>query len=303
MFAIQALKLNNIIGEMFKKIITHWKLLKNIYKNVLFIITGIISFLVIVFPNIFVTIFSKISTKCVILFLILFIPLICSFVYISVYKEYKLPGFNKIILHYDDFFSLINNKQNIIAVIPVNTAFDTTITKLNDKTKKMLVSENTIHGKWIQYVEKRGLSKNGIDDNIEKSVKRYKIKFKKDNHRIIGKKKIFNRGTIIPVDYDNIHYYLLALSSFDSDNVAHCSKEELVSVINNLISYYAKDGMGYDIYMPLIGSGLSRTNLSTQQTLDLIVSLLRVKYDKLQVQGSIHIVVYDKIRDQVSISQ
>ena len=65
-----------------------------------------------------------------------------------------------------------NTAKDIIIVIPVNTSFETTLSE-NTGTGIQLVSENTIHGKWLAYfksLKSRSVSKDDLDRAIYESL-------------------------------------------------------------------------------------------------------------------------------------
>ena len=67
--------------------------------------------------------------------------------------------------------------------------------------------------------------------------------------------------------------------------------------IGGLIDYYDSKGQGYEIYIPLMGTGLSRAFLSNQESYDLIKNALLSSKEKLQ--GKIHIVIKPELIDEL----
>lgn len=114
-----------------------------------------------------------------------------------------------------------------------------------------------------------------------------------------GKLNCYPKGTIACYEYENTIFYLLALSEFDENNNAQNTKEELVQTIIKLIDYYDKHGNGLDIYVPIMGTGQSRTGIHKAEALEVIRSLFRLYEDK--IHGCANIIVYSKDRDEVSI--
>lgn len=60
-------------------------------------------------------------------------------------------------------------------------------------------------------------------------------------------------------------------------------------LVNILLKFYDKHGQGASLYLPLVGSGRSRVNLSNDQSYDLIVDTIMENIEFLQ--GKINIVV------------
>ena len=82
-------------------------------------------------------------------------------------------GINSIEVQTGDLFRFgfdnRHRKKNIV-VIPVNTAFDTHITRKVEKVPYPVVSENTIHGQWLVRMKESGEQMNQIDTRITKSL-------------------------------------------------------------------------------------------------------------------------------------
>ncbi len=109
----------------------------------------------------------------------------------------------------------------------------------------------------------------------------------------------YEKGTIAVYEFGDTIFYLLALSEFDENNNAQNSKNELIKSIKSLLVFYDERGQGYNLYIPLIGNGLSRTGIDKKEaleTLSMMLSLLRKK-----LQGDVTIIVYKGDRDKVSI--
>ena len=66
-----------------------------------------------------------------------------------------------------------------------------------------------------------------------------------------------------------------------------------------MLDYYNKKGQGESLYLPLLGTGISRANISHEQ------SLKYIKYTVLstdeKINGCITVIVYTKDEDKVSI--
>lgn len=171
------------------------------------------------------------------------------------------------------FDSNINCEEKII-VIPVDADFTMKVDDLNDKENK-LISPNSIHG---QRINKSKEYSNNIEESINSYIKKHKIL------KVIG--------SIIPYKINNTMFYLLAISKLDKNNNAHSSEDELKKAIISLINYYDKNGQGYPMYMPLLGTGLSRVGLTNKNSLALIKKICRENKEK--INGEITIVIYKK---------
>lgn len=197
---------------------------------------------------------------------------------------------------YGDLLKVAANKKfEKIVVIPVNTTFDTIV-------GNGIVSSNSVHGRWINWFCSTGHTIKEIDKLIQdnfnaRSITPYCIQ--EIDEKPKGKRVMYPRGTVAILDDDKTHYYLLALSHFDENMNAQCSKTELLKVITDLIDFYDLNGQGLPIYIPLMGSGISRANVTPAESLQIITDLL--KLNRNRIQGEANVVVYSKIKTQVSI--
>lgn len=181
-------------------------------------------------------------------------------------------------------------------VIPVNTCFDTII-------GDGIVSAKTIHGKWIKNMNENGIDTARLDEIIEQNIHKQSLQpvgLHSKAEKPKGKQVHFSQGSVLPVEGSKgLTYYLLALSEFDENLNAQCSKENFVSCIQSLISFYDRNGQGNPIYLPLMGTGLSRVNLSQEESLSIIVNMLKLNRDK--IHGEVSVVVFSKEKSLVSI--
>jgi hypothetical protein len=81
----------------------------------------------------------------------------------------------------------------------------------------------------------------------------------------------FPIGTVAVIEHGEVAYYLLALSDFGDDNRARCDAEGVRTALASLADFYDRNGQGDDIYLPLVGTGMSRAGLTYRESLDLIV--------------------------------
>lgn len=215
-------------------------------------------------------------------------------------------GAGKITVSYGDLMKIAfpreNSKEKIV-VIPVNTCFDTIVDTDIALGEKPMVSPSTIHGKWLTAMINSGISSNEIDEKIKNYIKVKNIiplheipqEQKKRGNRFCHK-----RGLVVPFKGRNkVTFFLLALSEFNPNNNAQCTKDELIECIKSLISFYNKNGQGFEMFLPLMGTNLSRVGLSHEEALNKITTLFKLYSD--QVHGEINIIVYENDKDKVSI--
>ena len=197
----------------------------------------------------------------------------------NIYKQ----GNNEINYLVDDIikigFNFKNSKKKKIVVIPVDADFHMHISDIGEKP--VVVSENTVHGKWILRMNKLGY------DEVE--IVKFVNEGRLTNDNVIGA-----TSSII---VNNTEFYLLAISKFDDNNKAHATKAEIVTAIKDLLKHYDAYGNGYEMYIPLIGTGRSRAKLSHSDSLDLIKDTLLSNEEYLN--GIVNIVIYTYDQDKM----
>ena len=185
-----------------------------------------------------------------------------------------------------------------IVVIPVNTKFDMQVDCSPD-CEKPEVSPNTLHGKWILAMQEKNIS----SDTLKNCVK----------EQLNGEEGNF--GTIVSLGYEKLKatdnqsshadldekltFFLLALSCFEENNIAHSDVDLFHQCLYSLVDKYNSCGQGYDLYLPVMGSGLSRLNISHKEALKHILAVLQL-CDK-KITGRIVVVIYPEDRDKVTI--
>jgi len=227
------------------------------------------------------------------------------------YKENKVygDGLGELILRYDDIWKIAFPKQHFwtkdekkIVVVSVNTSFDTIVDEDISKVKKPLVSTTTLHGQWIKQMQEHGISIEEMNRTIHESLTLQGIEPSKTVDRMKkdrGNLECFEKGTIAVYKYGNVFFYLLALSEFDEENRAQNTRNELIKTVEKLIEFYDANGQGYDLYVPLLGTGRSRTDISLDEALQIMVSYFKIY--KAKVKGKVKIIVYKKQRKSISL--
>lgn len=214
---------------------------------------------------------------------------------ISIWKK----GNGSIEVCYDDLLKIAledTDKKKFIA-IPVNTTFDTIVDDAG--TSEPLVSDNTLHGKWLTRCNEWGLSLENIDEQIKKALSDVKV-LKTRIQKKRGKLLEYPIGTVVPIKgAHNTIFLLTALSRFDEKNNAQSTSENLSDVIKSLVKYIDENGQGNSLYLPVMGTGLSRMNLEKNEAFHLI------KYELLACSLRIHerimIVIYNDSKNEISI--
>lgn len=182
------------------------------------------------------------------------------------------------------------SKEKNIVVIPVDTEFHTHVTRKYENREISEVSAKSIHGQFLTRWEQSG-------ENIDELLRRIKknIQVESDDY---GK---YPLGTIATIENDSTIFYLLAISDFDENNNAHSSKEEIIYCINQLSLFYDRYGDGYNLYIPLIGTGKSRAAVSLQESYDILIDCYKRNMDR--IQGNIFIVIHKDFEKYVNTEE
>lgn len=179
-----------------------------------------------------------------------------------------------------------------IVVIPLNSHYDTIV-------DSELVASPSIHGQWINQMCKNGETYESINKKIQQAIIKQGMRPTRNDKLKPGNKAAYTRGSIVKLEQDSTMFFLLALSEFDNNLNAQCSKDQLVDSIRDLINFYDKNGQGYPIYIPLLGTELSRVNITEQESMMLLSHLFMLYKEK--IHGKVNIVVYENHRCQVPI--
>ena len=171
-----------------------------------------------------------------------------------------------------------------IVVIPVNEYFDTHV-------GDGIISPSSIHGKFIN-----SKFKGRIDDLntlISDGLKNKPCEYNESRQK--GNKQKYELGTCIDIrEGDNV-YVLVALTHFDKDNHAYLERKDFPVVFDKLISHLNDISMQVEkpIYMPLMGTGLSRLKRSPQRVLNFLVDAIDFKYSDNTFPYGLFVEIYD----------
>lgn len=202
----------------------------------------------------------------------------------------------KVFVRYGDFIKELREgaEDRINFIIPSNRCFDTIV---DDK----IISSNTIQGQFLKHIYSiNTFSPNDLSAAIERALTKISKVRLSDEEKPAGNKDRYPIGTIADIKDRNSHYYLLGLSEFDRDLTAHISKEDFVIAVQRMIEYCNKHSQGYPVILPLIGSGLSRTNISKNEVLRYLVRAFEINKDIINCD--FHIVVWEQDKEEISIT-
>lgn len=151
-------------------------------------------------------------------------------------------------------------------------------------------------------MQEEGYADKTLNDIIQDSLTSRGYQYEKNIDKDRGNNLCYPYGTIVPLSDENtgVTFWLLAVAEFDSANNAQSSPDMISYCFDRLIDYFDSNSQGFELYLPLIGSGYSRASLSPEQALLLAKCKLLLNSNKLH--GPVNIVVYKKIRNQVAIT-
>ena len=212
-------------------------------------------------------------------------------------------GNNFVSIETDDLFEYgfgnRNKKENIV-VIPVNSSFETHITRNFEKESDPLVSVNTVHGQWLSRIIKSGETEQHLNERISSFLLENGIFPNGKSPAKNGKLDTFPIGTIAVVHEKKAIYFLLVISDFDERNMARSSGPSINTAVTNLLDVYDHCGQGYELYMPLIGTGRSRAGLSPTGIVRFTAECFPGKCHA-HTGGHIHLVVTENDMEQINI--
>lgn len=173
------------------------------------------------------------------------------------------------------------SKQKNLVVIPVDAGFETHVTKRVESAEYPLVAPNSIHGKWLTRMAMSGFSGRRVSARIKANFKRRGIEPNPNGEYPLGS----------VAEFETLHaiFCLLAISSFDKEKRAHSSSEEIRDALLGLLNYYDRRGQGRCMYIPLIGTSLSRAGLSLEESYELLCETLTQHSG--MIAGKMHVVV------------
>ncbi len=200
-------------------------------------------------------------------------------------------------LQYGDIFcaeevAKSDMRRNI--VIPVNRCFDTHV-------DNQIISEQTLHGMTLKRLYSSGaFTEESLSSLIEAQLLQEKCENLSSADKPAGKLKRYAVGTIVDVaGVDGEHYFLWALSTFDSNLKAHTTMQDYTLAVQKLIEACNSESEGFPIALPLVGTGLSRIKKDQCDVLRYLISTFRI--NKAEINSDIHIIIREELKDEIAI--
>lgn len=238
--------------------------------------------------------------KILLLLGIVGLAIVFSIITIYARKEKRIFGdINKgVSLRYGDLMKFGFPKKSStdrIVVIPVNRCFDLSC-------EENLIADNSIHGQWINKFINDQRNVEEIHNKICSTLNSLQADFINlaQNDKPLGYLDRYNPGTVVELKGDkNVTFYLWAVAELDEELKANCTEMDYYKAIQGLLNYYDSHGQGVEMYCPIAGDRFIRPIRETTDILHFLLSVLKFSKDK--VHGQINIVVYKKMKSDISI--
>lgn len=208
------------------------------------------------------------------------------------YNRFKVSGTYGNILD-----NIGTSKVNLI--VPVNSCFDT-------KIEGSVISTNSLHGQVIKFLYDNNLvSQTDLDKKIKSSLREQNISSEnigndvKKGGKSLGNYNRYPIGSAAFVDIGNVRYHFIALSIIENNKNAKTSDQDYLIVLNAIVDNCFRNSNGNPIYLPLVGSGLSKLNYDHQQQLEFMVKYFMLRKTKLT--SDVEIVIRKEDGDTISI--
>lgn len=208
---------------------------------------------------------GKITILCLILVSCIVIALIWG-IFLSNSKRVLVEDDVHIVVKYGNLLKIAfprKKRSKKIVVIAVNRCFDTIV-------NQDLIKDDSVHGQFLQLYAADDSARQRLDDEIDASLQEFGIPYEtiSRSDKRYGKLKRYPLGSVARIDGKNgITFFLLALTSFNRDCVAHCNKHEYVECLLKLFEYYDAHGQGQELYLYPMGTKMARTGLSKKEAL------------------------------------
>lgn len=132
-----------------------------------------------------------------------------------------------------------------------------------------------------QYLKKHPIN------NMQELIDRAGVKPAKGKAQF-GNQIKYSPGTIVPTD----NYLLMAFAKLDENGLGHLSYDEYIACLNKLWEQIDIYHGTSDVYMPILGSKITRFDkeLTQQELLDIIICTYRLSPHKMRSPYTLHII-------------
>ena len=265
---------------MFKKFFRHMSWAFGITSAIFAFISDSILKKIFIIENIKINISDDFKGTIIKILLFIFIFLIIKTI-VFIYKNFRKTVVIKKIgysihIEYGDLLSKCNGKR----IINFDECFSTDIGE-----QAYEINKTSFCG---QYIQKTNIKKH----QICKLLRQYCIKASATNSLFQNKIR-YESGTLLPNGDD----LLLAFAKLNKDGLGCMSYDEFIECLNLLWKEIDKYYGGKDVYMPILGSGVTRMldeSLTQQKLLEIILKSYSLTRYKLKLPCKLHIVCKER---------
>lgn len=244
---------------------------------------------------------KKIVVSLLILLAVWLVCLVGVVVFVSIKRKKKLfDGRNgkAVYVMYGDLFDekivrKSDTRRNIC--FAVNRCFDTIV---NDQ----LIASASVHGVALNRLYNDNIfTPATLNAVIQKTISPSAgFVMLSSTEKPQGNLKRYEVGTAVDIPVsDNLHYFMVGLSSFNQDLKAETTRAEYCLAIEKAIEFCDAHDQGQPVLMPIIGGFLSRTGQSEKDLLGYMIKCLEINKD--HINQDIYIVVRETAKNTISI--
>lgn len=195
---------------------------------------------------------------------------------------------------YGDLFSedIVPKGTRRSICFAVNRCFDTIV-------NNHLIASTSVHGTAFKRLYSSNIfTPDSLNDIIQQRLSSEKWTLLTEKKKPQGNLKRYNVGTSvdIPVSSD-LNYFLVGLTTLNYELKAETTLEEYCMGIQKMIEFINAHAQGQPVLMPVIGSFLARTGLSTDEHLRYIINCF--KFNHRSIYHDVYIVVRES--DKISV--
>lgn len=168
--------------------------------------------------------------------------------------------------------------------IGVNDYFDTEI-------KNGIISPSSLHGMFIKNIVKKKIKT--LEASLDKELALEKGTF--NDKRKEGRKIKYSVGTTVVYPQDKNDYLLTAISEMNEENEAHSNMAMITSSTFDMLRKARSRCNEKPLFMPLWGTGLSRTNMRPKHVLMTLLTAVYYEAKQSKITNNITIIIYEKM--------
>ena len=154
-----------------------------------------------------------------------------------------------------------------------------------------VIDKESLHGIYLNKFYKTEKSRKDFHYRIESSLEKYRS-FENVNRRL-GYTQAYKLGTL----FEDKDFLLMAFTKFDKDNKAHVKYSEMVTSFIRMWFNIDKVKGTKKVYLPLIGSGITRFDDGEVSNTDILISLIdtfKISRVKFKHPANVNIILYGK---------